>query len=162
MAQEAGHFAVGALGRDPLVERLEEALTPEVMRSIVSEDDVTVLGKNPRREIMGRLVGNAILEDGNNRNPLYKLAKRIWNKAKKVFYNFVEDDVSLMVMNAKATAEQIAQGFMSPDFMGTVENALNYGETLFDADLSAQIKGFKEVTNSLKLMSEQMKNIFGA
>jgi hypothetical protein len=31
LAQEAGHFAVGALGKDPLVLRLSEALTPEVM-----------------------------------------------------------------------------------------------------------------------------------
>jgi len=45
------------------------------------------------------------MNDGNNRNPLFKLAKRIWNKAKSLFFGFIEDDVRLAVMNAKATAE---------------------------------------------------------
>lgn len=162
LAQEAGHFAIGALGKDALVHRLDDALTTEVMRSIVSDEDMTVLGKDPRREIMGRLVGNAIMEDGNNRDPLYKLAKRIWNKAKRIFFGLVGDNVQLMVMDAKAAAEQIAQGFMSPDFKGSVENALSYEETLFDADLSEQTKVFKEITNNLKLLGEQMKNIFGS
>jgi hypothetical protein len=111
---------------------------------------------------MGRLVGQAIMNDGNNRNPLFKLAKRIWNKAKKLFFEFVEDDVRLAVMNAKATAEQIAQGFMSPDFMGNVDTALNFKETLYDADHPAEVVAFKQITNHLKLMAEEMKNIFGS
>lgn len=162
LAQEAGHFAVGALGKDPLVMRLSEALTPEVMQSIVAEDDITVLGQNPRREIMGRLVGEAILEDTTSRNPLRKLAKRIWNKAKQVFFTLVDDNVQLMVLNARATAEQIAKGFMSPDFTGTVENALDYEETLFDADLPDQVIAFRDIANSLKLMAANMQNIFGS
>jgi len=132
------------------------------MQSLVSEDDITVLGKDPQREIMGRLVGNAIMNKGKDRNMLFKLAKRIWNKAKRIFFNMMEDDVHLMILNAKATAEDIAEGFMSPDFMGNVENALNYEETLFDADLPEEVVTFKHISNSLKLMSENMKNIFGS
>ena len=32
LAEEAGHFAIGALGKSPLVSRLEALLTPEVTR----------------------------------------------------------------------------------------------------------------------------------
>ena len=63
MAEEAGHFAVGALGNNPLVKRLESLCTPEVQESILGEHYRDVQGrKNPRRETAGFLVGQYIMD----------------------------------------------------------------------------------------------------
>lgn len=55
LAEEAGHFAIGALGKSPLVERLLKLLTPELQRQILGDEyDSKVLGPNPAREEIGR------------------------------------------------------------------------------------------------------------
>ena len=54
MAEEAGHFAVGALGNSPLVRRLESLCTPEVQQKIFKDHYSDIEGrKNPRREAAG-------------------------------------------------------------------------------------------------------------
>ena len=61
LSEEAGHFAVGALGNNPLVQRLERVLTPDVQKAIMGEEyDTIAYRSNPAREVAGYLVGKAI------------------------------------------------------------------------------------------------------
>ena len=50
LSEEAGHFAVGALGNNPLVQRLERVLTPDVQKAIMGEEyDTIAYRSNPAR-----------------------------------------------------------------------------------------------------------------
>ena len=67
-AEEAGHFAVGALGEDPLVKRLEALCSSkEVQQQILGEDYLDIQSRdNPVRETIGQLVGKHILREVDN------------------------------------------------------------------------------------------------
>jgi hypothetical protein len=54
-------------------------------------------------------------------------------------------------MEAEKIANDIAKGFMSPNFQGNVENALETKETLYSSQLSFNVKTYRQVTNRLKL-----------
>lgn len=160
MAEEAGHFAVGALGNNPLVKRLESLCTPEVQESILGEHYRDVQGrKNPRRETAGYLVGQYIMNEVDQESTLGRLAGRIVNLAKRMFYRLTLDDVSRMREEAKAIAKNIARGFMSGDNAGSIENALENKEILYSSVDSVQVSSFKDVIRQLDLLASEMAAI---
>ena len=160
MAEEAGHFAVGALGNNPLVRRLESLCTPEVQESILGEHYRDVQGrKNPRRETAGYLVGQYIMNEVDQESTLGRLAGRIVNLAKRMFYRLTLDDVSRMREEAKAIAKNIARGFMSGDNAGSIENALENREMLYSSVDSVQVSSFKDVIRQLDLLASEMAAI---
>lgn len=162
LAEEAGHFAIGALTKSPLVQRLLSILTPEVQKEALGEDyDNKYLGQDARREVAGTLVGRAIAGHIDKRAPWQSLVKRIVDLAKRVFYSIKGDNISLAKLSAQNIAEQIAKGFMSPDFQGTVENALETKETLFSANDSFNVKKFKEIAARMRLQAIEMRAISG-
>lgn len=159
-AEEAGHFAVGALGNNPLVRRLESLCTPEVQESILGEHYRDVQGrKNPRRETAGYLVGQYIMNEADQESTLGRLAGRIVNLAKRMFYRLTLDDVSRMREEAKAIAKNIARGFMSGDNAGSIENALENREMLYSSVDSVQVSSFKDVIRQLDLLASEMAAI---
>lgn len=160
MAEEAGHFAVGALGNNPLVRRLESLCTPEVQESILGEHYRDVQGrKNPRRETAGFLVGQYIMNEVDQESTLSRLAGRIVNLAKRMFYRLTLDDVSRMREEAKAIAKNIARGFMSGDNAGNIENALENREVLYSSVDSVPVSSFKDVIQQLNLLSSEMSAV---
>lgn len=160
MAEEAGHFAVGALGNNPLVKRLESLCTPEVQESILGEHYRDVQGrKNPRRETAGYLVGQYIMDEVDQESTLGRLAGRIVNLAKRMFYRLTLDDVSRMREEAKAIAKNIARGFMSGDNAGSIENALENKEILYSSVDSVQVSAFKDVIQQLDLLASEMSAV---
>ena len=160
MAEEAGHFAVGALGNNPLVKRLESLCTPEVQESILGEHYRDVQGrKNPRRETAGYLVGQYIMNEVDQESTLGRLAGRIVNLAKRMFYRLTLDDVSRMREEAKAIAKNIARGFMSGDNAGSIENALENKEILYSSEDSVQVSAFKDVIQQLDLLASEMSAV---
>nr|DAN88752.1 MAG TPA: hypothetical protein [Bacteriophage sp.] len=160
MAEEAGHFAVGALGNNPLVKRLESLCTPEVQESILGEHYRDVQGrKNPRRETAGFLVGQYIMNEVDQESTLSKLAGRIVNLAKRMFYRLTLDDVGRMREEAKAIAKNIARGFMSGDNAGSIENALENREVLYSSVDSVPVSSFKDVIQQLNLLASEMSAV---
>lgn len=160
MAEEAGHFAVGTLGNNPLVKRLESLCTPEVQESILGEHYRDVQGrKNPRRETAGFLVGQYIMNEVDQESTLGRLAGRIVNLAKRMFYRLTLDDVSRMREEAKAIAKNIARGFMSGDNAGSIENALETKEILYSSEDSVQVSAFKDVIKQLDLLASEMSAV---
>ena len=145
LAEEAGHFAVGALGNTPLVERLLRLLNEDVQKQILGDNyNNKALGNNPRREVAAVLVGRALQNKVDT---------------KKIFYTLKGDEVKSAMLQAEKTAKQIAEGFMSPNFEGKVETALETKETLYDAKPSYNIKTYREVNQRLRKLAQELDNI---
>lgn len=160
LAEEAGHFAVGALGEDPLVKRLLGVLTPEVQKSILGEEyDSKVLGNNSAREVAGTLVGRALENEVENRTPWQRLANRIASKAKRIFATIKGDEIMRASIEAKDIASKIAEGFISPNFSGNINNALNTKETLYNAESSTNIRTYRAVIARLNKQVAELRNI---
>ena len=160
LAEEAGHFAVGALGNSPLVKRLMELLTPEVQKRILGDEySEKELGLNSRREVAGSLVGRALRQEIDRKAPWQRLAYRIADLAKRIFHTIKGDEVYNAVSEAKKIADQIAGGFMSSNFDGSVETALETKETLYSAKQSLNKSVFREVVNRLNLATSRLKAI---
>lgn len=68
-AEESGHFAIAALNKSPLVQRLLKLLTPEVQKAELGDEYETAeLGPRPEREVAGRLVGKALINKLGNQS----------------------------------------------------------------------------------------------
>lgn len=160
LAEEAGHFAVGALGNSPLVQRLERLLTPDVQKAIMGEEYNTIAYRdNPAREVAGHLVGKAINGEIDKRASWQSLVSRIVDQVKRVFNTITGNEVANAKLDAVRTADAIAQGFMSPSFQGTVENSLETQETLFSAKDSVNVTTFKSMLTILKNQTAEMRAI---
>ena len=160
MAEEAGHFAVGALGNNPLVKRLEVLCTPEVQQRVLGEHYRDVQGrKNPSRETAGFLVGQYIANEIDQESTLSKLAGRIVNLAKRMFYTLTLNDVERMRLEAQNIAKNIARGFMSGDNVGSIEQALETREILYSANDSVPVSAFKSIIQQLNLLAAEMSAV---
>jgi hypothetical protein len=160
LAEEAGHFAVASLGNSPLVQRLMGLLNVDVQKEILgSEYENKRLGKNPRREVAGYLVGQAIANNIDKRGVWSNLANRIKDLAKRVYAHMKGDDILKAKLMAEKYAGDIARGFMSSDFTGDVETALKTEETLYDAPDYGNVRVYGKVISDLKDMVLEMKTI---
>jgi len=164
LAEEAGHFAVGALGDNPLVKRMETLLKDAAAReqALGSEEyREAQLGDNPARETAGRLVGKALQRkiSGKAKHPLYVLANRVANLAKRIFYNIKGDELKWGIAKAEQVANKIAYGFANGSSKFTVENALSYQETMHNAALSFNQQVYRDVADSLGRAVTQLQAI---
>ena len=160
LAEEAGHFAVGALGRSPLVTRLLNILDEKTQKELLGDSYYTKsLGTNPRREVAGTLVGQAIYRQLSNTTPWEKLANRIADVAKSIFAKFSGDDVRIAKVKAKKAANAIANNFLSDNFKGSIENVLSYRETLYNANLPYTVSVYKNSVEALGAMAKELEAI---
>ena len=160
MAEEAGHFAVGALGKSPLVQRLQAMLTPEVQQRIYGDEyEDKVKGPNSTRETAGYLVGRALINRLERGTPGRSLIDRVVRMAKSIFATIKGDKIQKAILEADEIARSIAEDFTSQEFSGTVEQALETKETLYSKIESNTIKAFKEVVQQLELQSEEIASI---
>lgn len=160
LSEEAGHFAVGALGNSPLVQRLESILTPEVQKAIMGDEYNTIaFRENPKREVAGYLVGKAINGEIDKRASWQSLVNRIIDQAKRIFNTITGNEVFNAKIDANMTAEAIAKGFMSTNFQGDANQAIGTRETLFSARDSVNVATFKSILNVLKQQTSEMRVI---
>lgn len=161
-AEEAGHFAVGALGDNPLVKRLENLLgDPTVQKEALGEEEFNNanLGRNPAREVAGRLVGQALLRKLDGGAPYKLLANRIANLAKRVFYNFTGNEVRWAAAKAEQVANRIAYQFVEGSDKFSVQNAINIKETMHDARLTMNQKVYRDVMDEMGRMVKRLEAI---
>lgn len=162
LAEEAGHFAIGALGDYPLVRRIENLLSDEkVQRETLGKQEYeeALLGKDPAREIAGRLVGKALQRKLNGTSPIMVLANRIANLAKRVFYNITGNEVRWASAKAEQVANKIAYQFVEGNSNFSVQNAISIKETMHNAALSTNTRTYKEIVNELGLMCKRLEAI---
>lgn len=112
LAEEAGHFAYASLGQNPLVQRLSQILKdPKVREEIkqsIDPEKSKVYGTQEDRELAGVLIGKALLKELNNTSVWARLANRIANLAKRIFYSLKGDEIKLAVLEANKQAANIA------------------------------------------------------
>lgn len=160
LAEEAGHFAVAAMGNSPLMQRFMNLLTEDVQRRILGDDyQGKYLGNDSRREVAGTIVGEALAGHIDNRAPWQALMVRIVNNIKKVFATLKGDEIMKASIEAKEIAEYIAAGFMSDTFEGTVEEALKTRETLYSAPVSFNVRTFRDILGKLKMQASEMGQV---
>ena len=161
LAEEAGHFAVGALGNSPLVTRLQDMLTPKVREKLFGSEELEgkYLGGNSRRELAGYLVGKAIAGHIDKRAPWQSLLKRIISKVKRVFATVTGDNILRDAVEIEKIADRIASGFMSPRFSGDVQESLKANESLYSAHDSYNTQVLKTIANRLYLQAKEISNI---
>lgn len=161
LAEETGHFILGAFGNHPLAIRLLNSLTPEVQKELLGEDRYReLIGRNnPDREVAGYLIGEALKTSENPKNFIDSLIHRLINVAKKVFYKVTKNEVALMKTQALEVAEKLASNFMSDNFEGTLENALSTEETLYSARDSVPVKELKRIIEILRTNAIKIKHI---
>ena len=160
LAEEAGHFVVGAMSNSPLMKRLLNLLNEGVQKRVLGDDyQGKYFGDSARREVAGTIIGEALLGNIDKRTPWQSLVSRIVTNAKKVFATLKGDEVMKASLEAKEIAEYVAAGFMSDKFEGTVDEALSIRETLYSAPVSFNVRTFRDVLGKLKLQSYEMKQI---
>ena len=160
LAEEAGHFAVGALGKSPLVQRLEDMLSPEVQQRIMGDEYKVVVNRSDAaREVAGYLVGRAIAGHIDHRAPWQSLVNRVVNQVKKLFYKIKRDEIANAKIQAIGYAEDIAKGFMSPNFTGDAEVAVQTKETLYSTPDSNNVKAFKSILATLRKQASEMRAV---
>lgn len=161
LAEEAGHFAIAALGNSPLVNRLNKLLTPEVQRKIYGDEEYNskILGSNGVRETAGYLVGKAIMNEVDKTTPWGNLVGKITNLAKRIFNTIKGDTVSKAILEAENQAKSIARDFMSDESQGSIDEALKIKETLYSGTNSLNTKVFRTIVNNLVTTSAKLKSI---
>ena len=163
LAEEAGHFAVGALGDNPLIQRLEKLLeSPNTQREALGDEeyDNTNLGNNPKREVAGRLVGRALQRKLDSGSPIKVLANRIANIAKRIFYRFTGNEVRWAATKAEQIANKIAYGFVEGNDSFSVENAISIVETMHHSNgPTTNQKVYRDVIDELGRMTKELEAI---
>lgn len=160
LAEEAGHFVVGAMSNSPLMKRLLNLLNDDVQRRVLGDDyQGKYFGDSARREVAGTLIGEALLGNIDKRIPWQSLVNRIVTNAKKIFATLKGDEVVKASLEAKEIAEYVAAGFMSDKFEGTVDEALSIRETLYSAPVSFNVRTFRDVLGKLKIQASEMGQI---
>lgn len=166
LAEEAGHFAIGALGNHPLVIRLQQLLDNEELRNEIlnGPGGLKVMDDSPR-ELAGALVGNMLRGDADIDSPIFKSARRLGARILNIWKNIIKKHnfhayrIQKDKIAALKIADKIATGFMSSDFTGDVDTALETKETLFDSTLKNNVVVFNKISNQLNDMAASMKNI---
>lgn len=160
LAEEAGHFVVGAMSNSPLMQRLLNLLNEDVQRRVLGDEyQGKYFGDSARREVAGTLIGEALLGNIDKRTPWQSLVNRIVTNAKKIFATLKGDEVMKASLEAKEIAEYVAAGFISDKFEGTVDEALSIRETLYSAPVSFNVRTFRDVLGKLKIQASEMGQI---
>ena len=162
MAEEAGHFAIGALGENALVRRLEDYLSgEETQKEVLGEEEFekSNLGDNPAREIAGRLVGKALERRLSNSSTYKVLANRIANIAKRVFSKLTGHEVRWAAAKAEQVASKIAYQFVEGNENFSVQNALSIPEVMKHAERSLNVETYKKILNEMGGLCKKLESI---
>lgn len=190
IAEAAGHFLVGAMDGNPLLERLIAQLTPEVQMAIFKDQksefyrpDFSV-NDFSAREAAGILIGNSLISPIKNQmTKTEKTVKVITNIPKSIKYilskigPFVKslfgkdtpEGINVLVQRAKDAAATAAQGFISNPDIADTNNALANGVTYTHHSVSEHlakgvkrnVEAFYETLGTLKDTLVRLKSSIG-
>lgn len=159
---EAGHFAIHSMKGTPLVQRLIELLNPDVIDSLLNQQGTPdqFLGDNPRMEMAGTLVGQAIQGSIDRKSWIGKLADKIVSQIKKTYYSFRGDDIKLARIEARNIANRVAGEFMNSE-SGELQLDASSDDIFYHTEVTSNIKAYKEMTISLKTAIKELETING-
>lgn len=157
LAEEAGHFVYAALYGTNLVQRLNNALTDDVINSLELEALELYSYEDRKKEAAGKLIGKALLNI--NDSPFKSLINRIITTAKKTFAKITKDEVLQLKLEAEEVATKAVENFLSPNFTGSVETALSQKETLYSKSSTNESALYAQVRQELLRYKKIMSNI---
>lgn len=162
LAEQAGHFAINALQESPLVSRLLALMTPEVQKEILGNSTNGVFNDITALEAAGILVGREIAGEIDKKSPFKRLLERIKDLAKRIFSRLTTGgQIKRDILSAERIAQQIADGFMSPTFLGDVTDVVNNENEPVSKEPSLNVKTFREALNIMKKQATEMKGYAG-
>lgn len=160
LAEEAGHFVIGAMGEHALVGRLENLVRDEeVIKKVLGKEYGTKnLGPNPAREIAGVVVGKAIANKLEHDSTLYNLAHRILQAVKKFIAKLSRNEIALAMAEAEQIAEQFAESFITDSISNSTKEALKKLETFYHRELTTEDVSLNFIIDKLVGMSKELKS----
>ena len=130
LAIAAGHFIVGGLGENhPLLQRLFSKLDEKTQRSILGEEYSKMEGSERRlRKCAGILIGQELAKELDIKQK--PLIKRIIEAFQKILSKISFNKLNAILNEPIIIADNIVKGFLSPDWEGDINNALQYNENV--------------------------------
>lgn len=188
-AEAAGHFIVAAMDGNPLIERLEKLLTPEVQKALFGNEKSEyhrndfIITNDSAKEAAGILVGKALLKPFEHNSKAIKigsiprnivsgirsLGRKISNFVLRMFGDTPPEDIDKLIQQAKDAASTAAQGYIDNPEIGDVETALNSDETyvtngtskrLAD-DVRTSVEAYYSTLGGLKNIISQLRGSIG-
>lgn len=161
LAEEAGHFIMGAMSNSPLAERLLSLLSKDVRDQILkeSENENKFLGHNPKKEIAGMLVGQALLNEETGNSTIDKLIRRLISGAKRVLAKVRHDQVAIDKLEAEQTAAQIVEQFNTNDKDKMLTTAIAQNETFYSKQRGAQEIALNTIKQNLAILAKDLKQL---
>lgn len=161
LAEEAGHFVVGAMTGTPLCNRLE-ALTSsqDVQKEILGEEyGQRDMGDSASREVAGILVGKALANKLEHTSIYYNLVMRLCNAAKKIFAKISSNEVKLAILEAESIADQFAEEFINDKMQDADIKALKTYETLYHKEIASAQESLSTVLRLLMVLRDEFKDV---
>ena len=160
LAEEAGHFILGAMSNNPLVDRLLSLMSPEIMKETLGDEwESRNLGENPKKEVAGILVGRALETDIEAKSPIDKLIARIITGAKKLIAKISGNQLKLDKLEAEQLAMQLAADFTQGKLDNSVEQAIKEQETFYHREHEAQVKCLNQIKGHLASAARDLRNL---
>lgn len=160
LAEEAGHFILGAMSNNPLVDRLLSLMSPEIMKEALGDEwGSRNLGENPKKEVAGILVGRALETDIEAKSPIDKLIARIITGANKLIAKISGNQLKLDKLEAEQLALQLAEDFTQGKLDNSVEQAIKEQETFYHREYDAQVKCLNQIKGHLASAARDLRNL---
>lgn len=157
LATAAGHFIVGGLGENhPLLQRLFSKLDEKTQRKLLGDNYSKIEGSQRRlREAAGILIGKELANELDIKHK--PLVKRIIEAFQKLLSNITFHKLDFILNEPMIIADNIVRGFLSSNWEGNVNNALEYSENVLatpNVDIANDVKYQNSIYNTNKSIHE--------
>lgn len=161
LAEEAGHFVIGAMSNTSLVQRLISLLTPEVRAKILERDGNLdkALGNNPAKEMAGYLVGKALRKEQSSNSFINTIVGRVIDAARSLFSKITHNEIIEARREAEKIARQLANDFWTTPGGATAEEALQIKETFYDRANTPVYNTYSKALNAVSTMLSNLKKL---
>ena len=129
-SEEAGHLIVGTMTNSPLLSRMMDLITPEMVDTLLGKD--RPFSESAIREAAGVLVGQVLHSELKYQGPIGKLINRLIQASTKIFSKLSSKQVRQDIIQAKEIGKQFVEQFLTGKLERGAEEAIKTVETLYN------------------------------
>lgn len=148
LSEEVGHLLYVCMKHNPLIVRLYNSLTDDVLNSILPDQYKGYPEDYRKKEAIGRILGEALLKQNNSK--FKNLIDRIILQAKKLFSKLTLNDVKNIEYNAELTAQKVVESFLSHNFTANLEDVADSNEIFYSFKDDTFYKNINHIEEILK------------
>ena len=156
-SEEAGHFIVGAMTNSPLLSRMMDLITPEMVDRVLGKDKP--FSESAIRETAGVLIGQVLHSELKYDGPIGKLINRLVQSATKVFSKLSRKQIRQDILEAKEIGKQFVEQFMTGQLERGAEEAIKTVETLYHRAQTEEEKLLIKLTDEMARLVEELKPV---